>query len=58
MIFPNLYSYGEWLDMNLLHLANRKNPNKKIPVHKKEEKGLTRITQNTVILGILELLIH
>ena len=35
-----------------------KEPNKKIPVHTQEEKGLTRITQNTVILGILELLIH
>ena len=44
--------------MNLLHLADLKNPNKKIPVHKKEEKGLTRITQNTVILWILKLLIH
>ena len=44
--------------MNLLHLVDLKNPNKKIPVYKKEEKGPTRITQNTVILGILELLIH
>ena len=44
--------------MNLLHLVDLKNPNKKIPVHKKEEKGPTKITQNTVILGILELLIH
>ena len=58
LIFQNLYPFREWLDMNLLHLTDLKNPNKKIPVHIHKEKGLTRITQNTVILGILELLIH
>ena len=58
LIFPNLYPFRKWLHMNLLHLTDLKNPNKKIPFNKKEKKGLTRITQYTVILGILELLIH
>ena len=45
--------------MNLLHLAGLKNPNKKkIPVHTQKERSPTRITQNTVILGILELIKH
>ena len=42
----NLYPFREWLYMNLLHLTDLKNPNKKIPVHKKEEKCPTRITEN------------
>ncbi|MBR1720933.1 MAG: glutamate synthase subunit alpha, partial [Treponema sp.] len=38
--FANLYPYGEWLDMNLLHLADLKIPNKKIPVHTLEERNI------------------
>ena len=34
------YPYGEWLDMNLVHLADLKIPNKKIPVHTLEERNI------------------
>ena len=34
------YPYGEWLDMNLIHLADLKIPNKKIPVHTLEERNI------------------
>ncbi len=30
--------YGEWLDMNLLHLRNLKIPNKKVPYHTQETR--------------------
>lgn len=36
--YAELYPYGEWLDMNLLHLADLKIPNKKIPVSGMEER--------------------
>ncbi|WP_296319872.1 glutamate synthase large subunit [Treponema sp. UBA3813] len=36
--YAALYPYGEWLDMNLLHLADLKIPNKKIPVSTMEER--------------------
>ena len=36
--YAELYPYGEWLDMNLLHLADLKIPNKKIPVSSMEER--------------------
>ena len=32
--------YGEWLDQNLLHLADLKIPNKKIPTSTQEERNL------------------
>ena len=38
--YSELYPYGEWLDMNLLHLADLKIPNKKIPVHTLEERNI------------------
>lgn len=38
--FASQYPYGEWLDMNLLHLAELKIPNKKIPVHTLEERNI------------------
>ena len=31
--------YGEWLDNNLVHLHDLKIPNKKVPVHTKEERA-------------------
>ena len=31
--------YGEWLDKNLLHLKEIKIPNKRVPVHTKEERS-------------------
>ena len=34
------YPYGEWLDMNLIHLADLKIPNKKIPVSTQEERNI------------------
>ncbi|MCR4734048.1 MAG: glutamate synthase large subunit [Treponema sp.] len=34
------FPYGEWLDMNLLHLSELKIPNKKIPVHSLEERNI------------------
>ena len=37
--YSKLYPYGEWLDMNLVHLADLKIPNKKIPVHTLEERN-------------------
>ncbi len=37
--YSKLYPYGEWLDMNLVHLAELKIPNKKIPVHTLEERN-------------------
>nr|MCR4743589.1 glutamate synthase subunit alpha [Treponema sp.] len=39
-IYSNQYPYGEWLDMNLTHLADLKIPNKKIPVHTLEERNI------------------
>ena len=38
--YSKLYPYGEWLDMNLIHLAELKIPNKKIPVHTLEERNI------------------
>ena len=38
--YASLYPYGEWLDMNLLHLADLKIPNKKIPVHTLDERNI------------------
>ena len=38
--YAGLYPYGEWLDMNLVHLADLKIPNKKIPVHTQEERNI------------------
>ena len=38
--YAGLYPYGEWLDMNLVHLADLKSPNKKIPVHTQEERNI------------------
>ncbi|MBQ3981257.1 MAG: glutamate synthase subunit alpha, partial [Treponema sp.] len=38
--YANTYPYGEWLDMNLVHLADLKIPNKKIPVHTLEERNI------------------
>ncbi|MCR4713980.1 MAG: glutamate synthase subunit alpha [Treponemataceae bacterium] len=34
------YPYGEWLDMNLVHLAQLKIPNKKIPVSTQDERNI------------------
>ena len=39
-LFAKANPYGEWLDMNLLHLADLKIPNKKIPVHTLEERNI------------------
>jgi len=38
--FSELYPYGEWLDMNLVHLSELKIPNKKIPVSSQEERNI------------------
>ncbi len=38
--YASLYPYGEWIDMNLVHLADLKIPNKKIPVHTLEERNI------------------
>ena len=38
--YASLYPYGEWLDMNLVHLADLKIPNKKIPVHTLDERNI------------------
>ena len=38
--YAKLFPYGEWLDMNLVHLADLKIPNKKIPVHTLEERNI------------------
>ncbi|MBE6354761.1 glutamate synthase large subunit [Treponema sp.] len=38
--YAELYPYGEWLDMNLIHLSELKIPNKKIPVHSQEERNI------------------
>ena len=38
--YASLYPYGEWLDMNLTHLAELKIPNKKVPVHTLEERNI------------------
>lgn len=38
--YAKLYPYGEWLDMNLVHLASVKIPNKKVPVHTLEERNI------------------
>ena len=37
--YANQYPYGEWLDQNLVHLADVKIPNKKIPVSTLEERN-------------------
>ena len=34
------YPYSEWLDMNLIHLADLKIPNKKIPVFTQDERDI------------------
>ncbi len=36
--YANQNPYGEWLDQNLVHLADLKIPNKKIPVSTQEER--------------------
>ena len=36
--YSSLYPYGEWLDMNLVHLSDLAIPNKKIPVYSQEER--------------------
>ena len=38
--YASLYPYGEWLDMNLIHLADLKIPNKKIPVFTQDERNI------------------
>ncbi len=38
--YSELYPYGEWLDMNLIHLSELKIPNKKIPVSSQEERNI------------------
>ncbi|MBP5328750.1 MAG: glutamate synthase large subunit [Spirochaetaceae bacterium] len=38
--YSSLYPYGEWLDMNLVHLADLKIPNKKIPVFTQDERNI------------------
>ena len=38
--YSKLYPYGEWIDMNLVHLADLKIPNKKVPVHTLEERNI------------------
>ena len=38
--YTDLYPYGEWLSMNLKHLADLKIPNKKIPVYTQEERDI------------------
>ena len=38
--YASLYPYGEWLDMNLVHLADLKIPNKKIPVSSQDERNI------------------
>ena len=38
--YSELYPYGEWLDMNLVHLSELKIPNKKIPVSSQEERNI------------------
>ena len=38
--YASLYPYGEWLDMNLVHLSDLKIPNKKIPVHTLDERNI------------------
>ena len=37
--FAQTHPYGEWLDQNLLHLADLTIPNKKIPVSSQEERN-------------------
>ena len=38
--YAKLFPYGEWLDMNLVHLADVKIPNKKVPIHTLEERNI------------------
>ena len=38
--YAGLYPYGEWLDMNLVHLSDLKIPNKKIPVFTQDERNI------------------
>ncbi len=38
--YSTLYPYGEWLDQNLLHLADLPIPNKKIPVYTQEQRDI------------------
>ncbi len=39
-LYAGAHPYGEWLDMNLTHLADLKIPNKKIPVSSQEERNI------------------
>ncbi len=38
--YASAYPYGEWLDMNLIHLGDLKIPNKKIAVHTLDERNI------------------
>ena len=38
--YARQFPYGEWLDMNLIHLADLKIPNKKIPTRALEERNI------------------
>ncbi len=38
--YTDLYPYGEWLSLNLKHLADLKIPNKKIPVYTQDERDI------------------
>ena len=38
--YAKQFPYGEWLDMNLVHLSDLKIPNKKIPVHTQDERNI------------------
>jgi glutamate synthase (ferredoxin) len=39
-MYASSHPYGEWLDMNLVHLADLKIPNKKIPVFTQDERNI------------------
>jgi len=38
--YASKHPYGEWLDMNLVHLADLPIPNKKIPTYSQEERDI------------------
>ena len=38
--YASAHPYGEWLDLNLLHLSDLAIPNKKIPVYSQEERDI------------------
>ncbi|MCQ2583726.1 MAG: glutamate synthase large subunit [Treponema sp.] len=38
--YASAHPYGEWLDLNLLHLGDLPIPNKKIPVYTQEERDI------------------